>query len=557
MGTSAEISYGLFDVTAKSDSAPATADKQPFVDLAQLKEMDLQVEKFATGERNQFILDGSFKLFPDDPTSHDYGLWSLSMSDSTGAFLIPPVLTITFSENHSSLGLTLRFHESTGDYCDRLNVKYYNSAGNLLLDQNYNPTNVLYFADGQAEDYRKIVITFLGTNKPYRYAKLTEIKYGILKIFGPESLLSANILEEIDPLSAELSINTLDFKIHTNDFAILDMKGVYALLQRKQSVDVVGIIDSVRKPMGTFYLNEPKSDSNRTTTMSCIDLIGVIDQTDFKGGLYTGVLASIIIDAIMASAGGIEYELGSSFAAVTLSGWIPICTHREALQQVAFAIGAIVDCTRGDKIKLYPPPTVPMGSISYSMKLDGHKLKLRPLVTGVEVIAHNYKAITASQEILNEVKAPGTYEITFIEPIHSLAVTGGTIISSNANYVRISVTNSGTVLLTGHPYVDSTQIFGTYMPELPANEKTNVLKIEDATLVSNNNAQGVANRIYAYYQNRYQAEGPIKLTDEEPGQIWIMDSMNDRQLEGIVESMDINLTGGFLANARITGKAVT
>ncbi len=63
MGTSAEISYGLFDVTAKSDSAPAAADKQPFVDLVQLKETDLQVDKFATGERNQFILDGSFKLF--------------------------------------------------------------------------------------------------------------------------------------------------------------------------------------------------------------------------------------------------------------------------------------------------------------------------------------------------------------------------------------------------------------------------------------------------------------------------------------------------------------
>ncbi|MEL7654749.1 MAG: hypothetical protein AAGU75_02445, partial [Bacillota bacterium] len=100
-------------------------------------------------------------------------------------------------------------------------------------------------------------------------------------------------------------------------------------------------------------------------------------------------------------------------------------------------------------------------------------------------------------------------------------------------------------------------LFGAYRPELPANEKTNVLKIEQATLVSNTNAQDVADRIYDYYQNRYQGEGPIVLGDEEPGQMKIMDSMNSRQLEGIIESLDIDLTGGFIANIKITGKLYT
>lgn len=557
MGTRTEISYGLFDVTAKADSSPAIPDKQPFVNLDQLKETDLVVEKYGTGEWNQFVLDGTFKLFPDVPEDENFGLWSLSMSDSAGAFSILPVLTIAFAENHSSMGLTFFFSVEAGDYCSHLNVKWYNGSNALLLDQNYEPNSSRYFCEGQVENYRKIVITFFSTNRPYRYMKLTEIKYGVLKIFEGDSILSANILEEIDPLSAELSINTLDFKVHTSDFSILDPQGAYSLLQRKQQVDVVEYMDGVKKNMGTFYLEEPESDTDRTTTMSCIDLIGVIDQTEFKGGMYFNVLASTVINAILMSAGGIEYELDSNFAAVTLSGWIPISTHREALQQVAFAIGAIVDCTRSNKIKMYPAPTVSGGAIPYARKLPGHTLKLKPLVTGVEVIAHNYKATAESQELLNEARVPGTYEITFGSPVHSLTITGGTITVSNCNYAKITIASAGTVVLTGKTYADSTQVFGTYMPELPAGEKANVLKVEEATLVSNSNAQAVANRVYGYYQNRYQGEGPIALADEEPGQMKTMDSMNGRQVEGIIESMDIDLTGGFLGDVRITGKAVT
>lgn len=555
MSTSVEISYGLFDVTAKTDSTPVITDKQPFINLNQLKETDLQVEKYGTGEHNQFVLDGTFKLFPDDPENHNFGLWSLSMSDSAGAFSVAPVLTITFTANHTSMGMTFFFSPDTGDYCNSLNVKWYDSSNALMLDKDFTPDKAVYFAEGQVNDYRKVVVTFNSTNRPYRYLKVAEIKYGILRVFGSDEILSANILEEVDPISAELSINTLEFKIHTNDFAILDPQGAYALLQKKQPVDVVEYVDGTKKIMGRFYLDEPVSDTDRTTTMSCIDLIGIMDQTDFKGGMYANVLASSIISAIATSA-GIDYELDSSFSAVTLSGYIPICSHREALQQVAIAIGAIVDCTRSDKIKLYPMPTVSSGAIGYAKKFDDHRVKQRALVTGVEVIAHNYVALNDATELYNGALTVGTYEILFNQPCHTLAITGAAITASNANYAKITVSAAGTVVLSGKTYGDNTRLFAKYMPELPANEKTNVPKIEDATLISNSNAQVVADRIYAYYQKRYQGEGTIVLGDEEPGQIRTMDSMNAKQIQGIIESMDIDLTGGFLAKIKITGEVV-
>lgn len=557
MSTSTEISFGLFDVTAKEDSAPTITDKQEFIDLEQLKVDDLQVEKYGTLEQNQFLLDGSFRFFPDDPAVENFGLWSLSMSGSTGVFLNPVVLTVTFKENHSSLGLTFRFLEATNDYCNSLNIKWYGSLDVLLANKSFAPDEPLYFAEYQVENYRKIIITFYSTNKPFRYLKLTELMYGALKIFGEDSLISANILEEANVLSSEISINTLNFKFHSSsgEFSILDMKGVFSLFQKKQWMKAVENVDGVKKEMGTYYLDEPLSESVNVTSMACIDILGIMDQTNFSGGRYEEVLASSIINDIMVSA-GVEYELDTSYESATVSGYIPISTHKEALQQVAFALGAIVDSSRNDKVKMYPAPTVSTHMIGYSNKFDDHKIKQKALVTGVEVTAHKYVASADAQELFNGILSVGTHTITFSQAMHSLTVTGATISGWNANYAMLTVAVEGMVALSGKTYMDNKQVFGVYMPSLPANEKTNVLQIEDATLISGANAAAVAQRVYDYYQNRYEDTGSMILSDEEVGNMTTMDSQSNRKIQGFIESLEIDLMGGFIGKAKITGKVV-
>ena len=59
MATSARISFGIFDVTAKADSTPAATDKQPWVNINDLKQDELTQPTYATLEGNQFILDGT------------------------------------------------------------------------------------------------------------------------------------------------------------------------------------------------------------------------------------------------------------------------------------------------------------------------------------------------------------------------------------------------------------------------------------------------------------------------------------------------------------------
>lgn len=495
MRTKTTISFGLVDITAKPDSTFITDDKQSFVDMQQLKRDELEIRKFATLEKDFFRLDGTFELFPDNPEEYDFGLWSASMSDEDCNFETPVVLTVEFSEIHSSLGLTFTFHEPTSDYCDSLNVKWYGATNNLLSDMNFNPDSTVYFADNEVESYKKIVITFNSTNKPYRYLKLSQLDFGQIKLFSGSDLVSANVLEEIDPISSELRINTLNFTLYSEDaeFSILNPQGIFSRLQQKQPLKIYEYLDGVKKNIGTYYLDEWENEDEYNINMTGIDLVGVIDGTDFAGGTYHEVAAGDIIEEIMTSADA-EYELDSNLASKVLSGIISACTHREALQQVVFAIGGIVDCSRSNKIKIYPMPTVLSGHIGKDRKFIGHKLKLKPLVTGVEVTAHNY-------------------------------VDGE----------------------------DNPQIFGVYNTNLAPGDKENILKVEEATLVSNSNALEVAQRVYNYYQMRHQDDGEILVRDEEVGQIVTIDTLHNQQVQGIIEKLDINLTGGFIANTTITG----
>lgn len=552
--TSVKIEFGLFDTTAKSDSNPSVTDSQPFVNVEDLKLEKINVGKYATLEENQFLLDGNFDLFPDSPSSMQWGLWSNCMSNNEGLFAIPPQITFSFSQSHSSLGLTLVFYESTNDYSSEVNIIWCDHLNNIISEKIFYPTSAKMFVENKVDDYRKIVVTFIKTNKPYRYLKLSAIQYGLLKILNNDEIEKANILEEINPLSDEISINTLEFELHSEnaDFSILNPKGLFSLLQQRQKLRVIETVDTNEINMGTFYLDDWSNDKENNSKMKAVDLIGIIDKTRFNGGIYQNTSASTIIQNIMLSA-NVEYSLDTAFNTVALSGYIPICTHREALQQVAFAIGAIVDCSREDKIRIYPPTHKPSSLIGYNKKFDSQTLKLKSLVTGVDVITHSYTKSDTVKELLNERLEVGSYRIEFSSPIHSVTATNATIIKYNVNFADIEVVKNSEVVLTGKEYIDNKQVVSRRTQNLSSGASPNVLKVENATLVSLSNAKSTAERIYDYYQNRYENEFSMVVGDEAVSDFVLVESMRNEKLRGIIETMNIDLTGGFIGKTKISG----
>nr|DAV12501.1 MAG TPA: hypothetical protein [Caudoviricetes sp.] len=554
--TRATVEYGLLDQTAPQDNVFSIDEIQPFSDTAELNNGGRKIKKWATLENTGFLMDGTFELPPDDLSAEFMGVWSKKLSGKDGMFSSPPVLSIAFSEAHTSAGLTLNFSEATADWCNNLNIIWYDQAGAQIANRDFSPNAAVYFCDCQVEDFYGLKITFYRTNQPYHFLKLTGIRYGILMQLDASRLITCSVLEEVDPISSELSINTMTFSFHSEkgEFDLLDLTGAYVLFQQRQEIKVLGEMDGIKMDMGTFYLNEPKSDTDGTVTMQCIDLIGTMDNTEYLGGYWPdGIAAGNLIDEIVASAGvkAAMFEIESTLRTRKIYGYLPICTHREALRQVAFALCAVVDCSRSGIITIRKGTHVST-LIPLDRKVVGHTQEQSALVTGVEVYVSNYTLGDSSTKLFEKECPIGTFLAKFSSPAANVTCSGGTITENGINYAKIDVKTAGMVTITGTTYEESKSLSGSvYAENLPANAMPNVLQIEDCTL--HVDAQVLAQHIFDHYQRRIIDTGRILLSDETVGDWVELQNSSGKVLEGTVEQMDIDLTGGFIAKAVIRG----
>lgn len=559
--TAPRVSFGLYSLVTKADSVPSASNIQPFSKPADLITDNATGLPYATYEQNFWLLDGNYKFLPADLTTVHVGIMSTAMSDGSGNFAVPPVLTIDFSTVHTTDGLTLHFSQFTGDYATSINVKYYNASAGLILSADYTPTSWEFTVAQVVTNFKQIVITFNSTSRPYRYLRLSNIDYGELIYFSGATIKGASIVEETDPISIEVRHDTFSVKIYSKNaaFSIINPTGYYVYLQSRQPLAVYEDVGTRSIFMGHYYLDTWENKSETEIILNCVDLLGVCDTITFNGDLYTGQTIENVLAGILDPL-YLPYNLDPTLVGTTLTGWIPMSSVREALQHIAFAVGAYVDCSRSGAIKIYKSPMAsdtPTVTITKSQKGMGGSVTLKPLVTGVEVTAHNYVSVSTSKQVYNGTLAAGSYKITFGEPLHTLSATGATIASSGVNYAVLTVSSPGTVTLSGQTYLDTTQIFSVYNTGLDASVKPNILRARDATLVNSSNGAAVAQRVYNYHQQRLLQKTKLYApTDVEPMDVVLIDSLYGQHLSCVVEKMSTNLFGGMVSQVEMTGVTV-
>lgn len=567
MRTNTRVEFGLYDVTARGDSSPACDAAQPFCSLRR----DLLVEavpsqvKYGTLESRQWLMDGSFSFFPEVPEAYFWGLWSAVQSGESGAFTDPPVLDIQFSQAHSSSGLTLHFYAPTGDWASKLKIQWYGADGGLLASALFTPDAVDFYCAKKVDRYCRIRLTFLETNHPGRYLKLAGLDYGVYLHFAGDEIVKAHVLEECDPLSAEISINTLGLTLYNKEgrFSILNPEGYFDVLQHKQKLTVWEDVrpearstSSTSYCMGTFYLSDWENSGDTLADFTAVDAVGLLDGAPYDGGVYdttAGALAADILD-------GYSYTLDEELAAERVQGYLAAGTRREALQQLAFAIGAVVDCSRSDLIRISPAPARASGMIAYDRKFqDGSKVTLNPLITAVAVTAHRYQAEDAASELYKDTLESGTYQVAFSAPAvaDSLTVTGATLAGRGVNRCTLTVAKAGEVCVTGRKYVDSTIVLRRAAANLPPNAQDNEPTVTDATLVSPDRATAVANRVLDYYAQRYEQTFRMIAGDEKLADRLIVQSFGGEMVRGVLTKLEFDLTGGFVADAKVVGRRLS
>lgn len=353
------IRFGQTDPAAKAASRPTLHGQAGWSKGADLQKerRDVVVQNYATLEPNQAVLDGTQRHFPTHTNGRDWGFWSDAPSDENGEFAAPPRVDIAFGSAHKSAGLSLYFYPFSDDWASKVEICWFAPNGTTLLHRGqYRLGGTTAVVQQAVSGWGRITIAFLQTNIPRRFIKLQGLEYGLIRQFDDQTVDTAEILEEIDPLSDVVSVNTLRFCIKTHHPAFSHISGNLQddMLMRGQSLQV----EADGKPFGTFFLDNWKDTTGggMVFSFSAHDALGVLDKQEFMGGVYTGKPAIELVEElwnICFPTRFIRYRFDKDLADATVTGFLPISSCRQALQQIAFAIGAAVNSEREGVVWLY------------------------------------------------------------------------------------------------------------------------------------------------------------------------------------------------------------
>lgn len=484
------IRYGDVAPEAKESFTPK-ASEQEFDTLAQLQQYNLNFPNYANPcELYSVVLDGTAEAFPSVPEQANLGLWSEQISNDDGTFTEPIVLTLTSEGQYSSQGFTFTFDTYNQIYPTHINIKWFRYAEGTMTELSpdggvdFYPNNAFYFCRNFVENYNKVVITFYALNMPKNRLKLRVIDYGYGTFFYGDELRGVKLIQEIDPISTQISINTADFTLDSKT----DMEYSFQVKQ-PLSVYFNGELKA------TTFVKKSTRKAKRLWSIQSEDYIGLLDSIPYYGGIYTNKNAIELLTDIFTVA-KVPYSIDDVFADAVVTGYIPFTTCRDALMQVAFAIQAVVDTSNSEVVKVFAleddvKQTVPLNRI-----MQGQNFADDETVTGVEVAVHSYKPITETLDVYDASES-GTGQnifVKFSEPLHDLSITNGEIVSRGTNYAVINA-NSGCIL-RGQKYEHTTQTRRKNNPVVLASEIEKIVAIDNATLVSQYNIDKIIDKCY-------------------------------------------------------------
>ena len=549
--TKTEIDFDLIDTTAKSESELTVTNINSISILNDLKQEDIDVFRYATLEKNTHYLDGSQNILSRNETYTNTAYCSSRISGKNGSFSSPIGLQIDFETYHTSAGITLVFGEES--YASSI-LAYYYQDNDLILQKVYYPdSRTFWLEENTVELYNRIVLVFYGTNIPYRFLKIEQILYGLIKVFDDVDIMTATTSHNINLLSSELEVNKLSFTINDQDllFNITNEEGLYNNVQSNQKLAVYETKDDVRHFIGTFYLTNWKNTQVARASFEAQDSIGLLDNYKFYGGMYSNKSSTELIEEILEIAGIDNYVL--EVEDVDINGYMPISTCREALQQILFVIGAVCNTSNEETLKIYKTQKEEVDFIidDENKLYDTTQVTMNQKISAIEISLYSYGLGTELQE-LSKGNLDGTSIIEFSEPIDPSTIVGTncTIEEVGVNYAIITSTAGTEYILEGYTY-EETEVVKTVQNADLETIKENVLKIKDDKLVTKDNFTDILSRVFEFYSGTYKTQVQVLAQGEITGDYISVNTFNGARLMGNISEVSCNLAGGYISTITI------
>ena len=497
MNKGVSIKYGDVAPEAKEnfESQVKLGEITDFSDLKILKQYNAEFRNFANPcELYQTVLDGSSEAFPENPENETLGIWSKEISDEFGDFIMPLIIELEADAQYSSQGLTFTFDTQNNIYPREIGIRWLRVTDegiDELAEEYFEPDNAFYFCHYKVENYNKVIVYFLNLNMPHNRLKLRAIDFGYGTYFTGRELRNVRVDQRINPISSEITINTVDFTLDSKS-------NIEYSFQKKQPLTVYFNGNMIL----TTFVKKSSRKSKMLWSVQSEDYIGSLDDIRFPGGIYVNKNACEIIEEISALT-NIPFEIEDTFRNSTVSGYIPYTSCREALMQVCFAIKAVVNTFGSSTVKILSLSQDVSQKIPDERIYQGQSSEETETITSVSLVEHQYTESTENAEIYKAESGVSDVEIliTFSEPLHSLSITNGEILKDEngnkkcgANYAYIRVQEG--CVLNGKKYKHTEIRHTKNNPVVAVSDVPKDVEINNATLVSSQNADTLLEYIY-------------------------------------------------------------
>lgn len=375
-----KIFYDSTEPGVQKDASASADTQASFSNVSGITSDDNEhiVSKYATGEPNLHLLDGTFLLSPaPDSSANDAGYISRDIVSESNH----PKLTFTFSRLHTRPipGITILWSETLNEYAKSFKLTAYSGDTQVSTITVNDNNSVRAEVDWEISGYDKITLEVLSWCLPDRRARIEWFMVGFRLAYTKNNLISYTHESNRDPISGQLSKDSISFSLDNSQqtWNPLNPQGMYRYLYERQLItvsygmDIDGTTEWING--GKFFMSEWSVPANGIeASFVARDALGFLMDSAYIGR-KSGTLYDICIDALS--------RLPKNTASYSISDELKDYTvdiskennssykNSDILQTAANAAGMVLYQTREGEIRI-ERPTFFAGSSSEVYEID-------------------------------------------------------------------------------------------------------------------------------------------------------------------------------------------
>lgn len=297
-----------------------------------------------------------------------------------------------------------------------------------------------------------------------------------------------------------------------------------------------------------FYLSAVTRIGPSRFKLDCISAIGLLAAMNYNGGIWTQDAPTTVQDIIedILDGSGLTFTYEPFYADQQVTGWIGICTKRQALQQVLFAMGLNLVHLATGEIQVTAIEAENPTVITDTAVYVGGSVGTPSGINKVVLLEHNFTVGTTVETIFDGLVTEDNFLIRFPAPYHDLVLTpasgsGITILESGVNYAILGLPGDpANAKLTGQIYIDSPAQFETTIDD----GSTRVANVTDAYLINQFNSVNALERLARYYSTAVDNQMAVIFSgNERPGDYVTIRNAYNEIITGFISKIDVSYSG--------------